>query len=191
MAFRKLDNIDEKIIQATIRIAGKHEANHFSTKQVADELGISEYVIYAHFKTKDNLLNACDARIASEFYAEVRHLVPLYTNFYDFFSALLDFELKGGERNAFAINYCRVFPRYEKASDFASFRSALQELLQELLPYFPLGKSTDPFATWCFFVREFVCDAQLLIDRHIKDTPENRHFMAQCLYEGFAPLLLN
>jgi AcrR family transcriptional regulator len=184
-----MEEIDLKIIETAIAVAGESEANRFSTREIASRLGISEFMIYDHFHDKDNLLNLCDEKVASDYYDSVLKWAPLCQDFHDFFSHVMDEHIAYRTHGAFAINYCRVFPRYEKASDFSVFKANVELTIDNVLRYFPLAKREDAFALWCFFTREFTCDAQLFIDHRLPDTPANRYLMADLIYQGFGAQL--
>ena len=122
-----MEEIDNKILDMTIQVAGESEANRFSTREIAAKLGISEYMIFDHFHDKDNLLNLADERVADYYYASILKWGPQSANFFEFFSHIMDDLLSVSSHGAFAINYCRVFPRYEKASDFSFSRSNVKK----------------------------------------------------------------
>lgn len=68
MARRKLaNNINEKILDECMRLAMHHGLAVVSTRDIARDLGISEPVIFTHFKTKRGLINATYARAFSSF----------------------------------------------------------------------------------------------------------------------------
>jgi AcrR family transcriptional regulator len=180
-----MEDSDQKIIRMTVKVAGESEANRFSTREVASRLGISEYMIYDHFHDKDNLLNLADQAISEDYYHDILEWGPKSKSFAEFFSHLLDGQIRYHDNAAFALNYCRVFPRYEKASDFALFKNNCEAVIAEVFRFFPLQNKDDSFPLWCYFTREFTYDAQLLIAQHIPDTPENRLFMANLIYQGF------
>jgi AcrR family transcriptional regulator len=185
-----MEEIDKKILDMTIQVAGESEANRFSTREIAAKLGISEYMIFDHFHDKDNLLNLADERVADYYYASILKWGPQSANFFEFFSHIMDDLLSASSHGAFAINYCRVFPRYEKASDFSFFKEQCQNAIDTVLRFFPLHHpEDDAFSLWCYFTREFVCDTQLFIDHHLSDTPKNRYWMAKLIYEGFSSQL--
>jgi AcrR family transcriptional regulator len=184
-----MNAIDEKIILTAIAVAGEGDANRFSTKEIASRLGISEFMIYDHFHDKDNLLNLCDERVAEDYYSSVLKWAPLSKDFLTFFNHVMDEHIQRKGFGAFAINYCRVFPRYEKASDFAFFKANVEKTIKTVFPYFPLSHEEDAFALWCYFTREFACYGQLLIEKRVDDTPENRKMMAELILDGFSPYL--
>lgn len=56
MTYRKLNRINDKIIEQTQLLGGKKGLAQISTKEIATACRISEYTIFQHFKTKKNLL---------------------------------------------------------------------------------------------------------------------------------------
>jgi AcrR family transcriptional regulator len=181
------ENIDEKILQVTLHEAGTHPANRFSTRDIAKICGISEYVIFDHFKTKDLLIAKVDAYISAPFTAAIIAAAQSSAHFDQFFSKMLDYMLARPDANAFAINYCRVFPHYEKDTNYEEFKANVDHMLEIIGPYFPLKNPEDRFALWARFNRELLCYAQLLIEKKVPDTPENRKTMSDFLYKGLAP----
>jgi AcrR family transcriptional regulator len=57
MGRRFIQNIDGKIFNEIIRETFKHGISSLSTKEIAKHIHISEPVIFAHFKTKQNLID--------------------------------------------------------------------------------------------------------------------------------------
>jgi AcrR family transcriptional regulator len=184
-------DIDNAILEAGIQVAGTHPANIFNTKEVASIAGISEFSVYDHFQSKENLLNKIDEYIAADFYQQLTTITPKAKNFEEFFSGWLDYQIAHPYRNAFSISYCRVFPRYELASDYRYWCTQAQGAIDYVIRYYPLKKEAKPHEVklWCFWCQELFVDAQLLVEKRITDTPENRKIMAQSVEEGFIPYL--
>jgi AcrR family transcriptional regulator len=57
MSRKSIPNVDEKILEEVIRETFRYGVAMISTKKVAKHLHISEPVIFAHFKTKQNLID--------------------------------------------------------------------------------------------------------------------------------------
>lgn len=180
------EEIDEKILLLTIEEGAKKPANRFSTKDIALRLGISEFVIFDHFESKENLIAQADAYISIPFYQTVLASAKTSQHFSEFFSKMVDYLLAHPSHNAFAINYCRVFPRYEKDSNFPDYQKDTQILLESLCEIYPLKHPEDAFTIWARFNRELLSYCQLLIEKRIPDTPENRLTMSNLLFHGFS-----
>jgi AcrR family transcriptional regulator len=181
------ENIDQKILEVTLHEAATHPANRFSTRDIAKICGISEFVIFDHFKTKDLLIAKVDAYISVPFNAAIIAAAKSSVHFDEFFSKMLDYMIAHPDANAFAINYCRVFPRYERDLDYDEFKSNVTAMLETIAPYFPLAHPEDRFTLWARFNRELLCYAQLLLEKKLPDTPGNRKTMSDFLYKGLAP----
>jgi AcrR family transcriptional regulator len=77
MGRRKLDrHIDEKIMNEVMRQSLRTGICFVSTKEIAKKLGISEPVIFAHFKTKNDLMNSTFALAWTPFVSD-----PLFRYF--------------------------------------------------------------------------------------------------------------
>jgi AcrR family transcriptional regulator len=186
MAYRYLGDIDTAILRATIQVAGFSEPNRFSTQEIADLCHISEYVIFDHFKTKDNLLAQADRVITKDYYDAIEGALAKAHDSREFFYSLIDFLLLHPDNNRFALNYCRVFPGADKPCDYDFFKQNCLDLIHEVQSHCPdLLPEVDPFAAWCEFTRELVCYSQFLIDGKLPDTPENRDIFYRLLFEGF------
>jgi AcrR family transcriptional regulator len=181
------ENIDEKIMKATLHECATHPANRFSTRDIAKICGISEFVIFDHFKTKDLLIAKVDEYISIPFNAAIIEAAKSSVHFSEFFSKMLDYMIAHPDANAFAINYCRVFPRYEKDVNYDDFKINVLKMLEAVGPFFPLTHPEDRFTLWARFNRELLCYAELFLEKKVEDTPENRKTMSDFLYRGLAP----
>lgn len=185
MSYRNLGDIDTAILRATIHEAGLNIPNHFSTQVIAHRCGISEYVIFSHFQTKENLLAKADEMISQDYYEAIHALLVKKVGAKKFFFSLLDFLISHPDNGRFAINYCRVFPQAEKAIDFDLFQQNAMGVVNEIMMTYQkrLGHQSA-FALWCVFTRELICYAQYFIDQKLPDTPEVRETMYRILFEG-------
>jgi AcrR family transcriptional regulator len=190
MSYRSLPNIEERILRETIRVSGSNIANKFSTREIAAAAGVSEFVIFSHFKSKENLIAQADTIVAGEFYEYCKKIAALHPNdFPVFFDEILTFEIHRPKANAFALNYCRVFPQAETPADYSSFKQGVMETLSLLFPYYPLKDEKKAFFLWCDFVREFVVYSQMFIEGRLEDTPKNRHLVCTLIERGLSDFL--
>jgi AcrR family transcriptional regulator len=179
-------DIDRLIVETTIHEAAVTPANRFSTQLIAKKLGISEFVIFDHFESKDYLIAMADKYVSVPFYEAVLLNAKKSETFEQFFSLMVDYLLSHPDHNAFAINYCRVFPRYERDVDYDNYKKMVTAMLSQLEPYFPIKNHDDAYFLWARFNRELLSDCQRLIDGKIPDNPRNRSIMASLLYGGLA-----
>jgi AcrR family transcriptional regulator len=179
--------VDYRILAVALHEAASHPANRFSTKEIAKKGGISESVIFDHFKTKEGLIAKVDEMISVPFHDAILLNAQKSHNFAEFFSRMLDYQVSHPDATAFAINYCLVFPRFDQRSDVDQFRQNIEAMLKETAPYFLQVSPADRFILWTRFNRELLSYAQLFIEGKMADTPQNRERMASLLLSGLEP----
>jgi AcrR family transcriptional regulator len=177
MSFRRLDNIDEKIIAATIQVGSTNGANKLSTKEIAKACGISEFVIYDHFQTKDKLVSTVDRFVCEQINEECNAFNSKSKSFEEFWSHMLDYLILHADYNAFAINYSHIFPRVEKYSDYEDFVQSVIIPLVDKNPYF-LHTQIQNRERAALLYMAMMCSiinfAQFIINGTLKDSPELR-----------------
>ena len=178
MSYRHLDNIDEKIIDATIIVGSKNGANKLSTKEIAKVCDISEFVIYDHFKSKEKLLSVADQKIAQAFNDTARSVFAKGSfDFPSFWNGMVDFLLANPNYASFSINYGHVFPRTTKPADFDDFLSnEILPIAKECLDRWDIHFAKDYLYTylWMWMTRSILNYAQFVIGGSLPDTPEVR-----------------
>jgi AcrR family transcriptional regulator len=188
MSYRRLDNIDEKIIDATILIGSTNGANKLSTKEIAKACGISEFVIYDHFQTKENLVSIADQKITSEFNEGIHVLLNEKNVALDeMWNRLVDFFIAHPDYTSFLINYSHIFPRTTKPADYDQFLAneilepakATAQYMKAVLP-----SEIDYVYVWMWIVRSAVTYAQFIVGKSLVDTPEVRAISCHCAVDG-------
>ncbi|MCH3910090.1 MAG: TetR/AcrR family transcriptional regulator [Bacilli bacterium] len=185
MARPALENIEERIIEATVIVGSRNTANHLSTKEIASIAGVSEGSIYEHFHTKRNLIVQTGRWSDAPFRAEFIRLKRAYPdNFHLLFNGMVDFLLTHPSICGFAVNYSRSFPRFdEDDGSFNRFKSKCVDLLKQL-NIATIKDQEHIFEYWNHFIRELFSFSELLIDGKITDTPKNRLVMENLLHDG-------
>lgn len=183
------ENIDQLIIATTLKECAHNPANRFSTRKIAKECGISEFAIFERFRTKRNLIAAVGDAVSQPFYVKVLESSKNCPHFFDFFTMMVDYLLSHPDDNAFALNYCPVFPRIEKAVDDEAYRKRTEQALQGLLVFFQHFEDKQAYFIWTRFNRELLVDCQLIIDKKIVDTPANRLVLSNLIFHGLQDYL--
>jgi AcrR family transcriptional regulator len=150
MSYRHLDNIDEKIINATIQIGSSNEANKLSTKKIAKACEISEFVIYDHFKSKDNLISITNHKIFEDSAAYVEQLILVeHQPFEVYWNKMVDFFLQNQNYVGWSINYGHIFPRPEKPADNDEFREDITAEARKCFSYLNLKNDWNTISSIC------------------------------------------
>jgi hypothetical protein len=175
MSYRHLDNIDEKIINATIQIGSSNEANKLSTKEIAKACEISEFVIYDHFKSKDNLISITNHKIFEDSAAYVEQLILVeHQPFEVYWNKMVDFFLQNQNYVGWSINYGHIFPRPEKPADSDEFREDITAEARKCFSYLNLKNDWEYYFFYMWMFRSFVFFAQFVLNGELQDTPETR-----------------
>jgi AcrR family transcriptional regulator len=194
MSYRRLDNIDEKIIDATIVVGSQNGANKLSTKEIAKVCAISEFVIYDHFKSKENLVSMADRKIAALFGEKAEELIGQKVTFEYFWNSLVDNCLKNPAMTSFSINYGHIFPRTAKPEDYDSFLlDVITPVAKRCLSAFGvvLNRDVDYCYLWMWIWRTIVSYAQFVLGGSLVDTPEMRSLSYTVAYSGVKQLHKN
>jgi len=190
MAFRKLDNIDEKIIEATIALGASTQGGRgFATKDIAERCHISEYVIFKHFTNKQNLLGITDQRVGEQVAQAAIAIANTAQQVEDFSSALLDWLIQHPDITFFSLNYGHGIPH---ASDtiLPMDENIRQEWVEKGRKIFKAPQEVtdeDYLLSWQFLLRNLLYFAGFILLKNIEDTKEVRNRVLQIVVEGAAP----
>jgi AcrR family transcriptional regulator len=101
-----VDELGERIIEKTIELGAIRPANKdFSTKEIARLCGVSEFVIFDRFETKEGLVQAARQYGNEALTADYEKLVPSYSDPIQFARACLESALSHPEIVAYLCNY--------------------------------------------------------------------------------------
>jgi AcrR family transcriptional regulator len=182
-----LEGIDEKILIATLDEGGSNATNRFSTVRIAKACDISEFTIYDHFTSKNHLLAEADVYLGKQLDSFARQASAEATDFLDYFSKMMDFQLAHPTWNGFFLNYSRIFPRFGLApdEDDAEIWTHLTETGRMTMSKFITPKSQDEVRDlFLFFFREVVCYSRYVIAKDVADTPRRRELEAKVVFGG-------
>jgi AcrR family transcriptional regulator len=187
MARRKLgSDIDERIMDEVMKSAMRQGLCFVSTKRIAAKLKISEPVIFAHFKTKQGLLDASFKRAWMNFLGNegfaIEEATPL-ADLYDSFSKLVRTKLRRKKEIVF-INYYFASTYYDNEVVLEATKDYRMSLIQILRRYWG-GKVSDEdyqIATR-MFVDSVVVSLAHLVKGDFPDTDHIRRLLFnRCVY---------
>jgi hypothetical protein len=188
MSYRHLDNIDEKIIDATILVGSTNGANKLSTKEIAKACDISEFVIYDHFKTKERLLSSANLKVSQAFNDAANAAFEQNPDFASFWNAMVDYSLANVNYTSFSINYGYIFPRTSKPDDYDDFlQNCTLPFAKPMLEKWGVKLDKDYLYAynWMWLVRSILTYAQFVIGKSLEDTPEIRQISCSFAFKGY------
>jgi AcrR family transcriptional regulator len=160
-----INNVEEKILLATIEVGGRNRANIlFSTKEIAQLAGISEFTIYSHFKDKKNLLSKALVFATNIRSAELKRLVDLSLPLEDVIRGLEDFLVARPSLTTFFINYGECIPKIGNPdSSFLAFKERCRQDCHLLEPYLNYPNEETAFLIYSSFVRNLLLDVEMIL----------------------------
>jgi AcrR family transcriptional regulator len=184
MGRRGIVGAENKIIVATVAVAGQEIRGSFSTKEVALKAGVSEFTIFSHFHDKESLLEAADQFLFERFCLEETRLEKLYLPDEEaLFNGLLDYFLSDVSALRFIGNYSALFPREGEIDSYEAFTKRFEKAkpfhLASLADLSPKKERIRSF----FALREIVNDA-LILSTLLNDSPCLRKTMFALIKEG-------
>jgi AcrR family transcriptional regulator len=183
-----MSGVEEAIVLATLEEGGRKPLQDFSLSHVAQTCGFSEFVIFDHFKSKENLLASSDHFVFEQLQKQIVSLKKTSSDFFAFFNGLIDFQLAHPAWNGFLLNYGYLpKDRSFKTIDIVFPRDGVFSILKDLMENEDLNLGEDEiFILYTFFLQELLSFAQLILNLDIPDTPENRAREAQLITWGLA-----
>jgi AcrR family transcriptional regulator len=189
MSRKQIPGLEENLVLATIALGGQNDANvGFSTKSIAAKVGVSEYALFSHFKTKHDLIEAALEKIALDEADHLREYIDSTNpSFEDFTSEVIRYFLSNHDRALFLINYSETMPQV--LEDDAAFerRKQREAYHSDLLSHFmdfPDGDGAFLIADAYF--RRVVLLSHYVLSGLAEDNEEYRHYIAQEVIGGLS-----
>lgn len=184
MGRHEIAGAEEKILLATIEVAGNETRGTFSTKEVALRAGVSEFTVFSHFHDKETLLLAVEDKLYNEFYEEeLRQAERFQSDSEGLFNALIDYFLSRPSILRFVGNYSPIFPREEELGSYEAFMARLEQ--KKPTVHFSSSFAPTPYdgSLILYALREIVSDGLYLLSG-ISDTRMTRHAMYVLFAQG-------
>lgn len=188
MARKEIPGIEDKLIEATLEVAGNDVRGTFSTKEIGTRCGVSEFTVFDHFTSKEHLIDVCNQVVFDRFFAlESEARLANLNNPEGFFNQVLDRLLAVPSLVRFAGNYSLVFPREGSLEKYEAFSQMCTERWKDSTPLLPgMDKGADYFSLLAFAAQELIQDALYILSGEIKDTPEVRKAMYGLVFGGLS-----
>jgi AcrR family transcriptional regulator len=189
MPRKEIEGAEEKIILATIEVAGVGVRDAYSTKEIGEKAGLSEFTVFSRFKNKENLLHACNDFVFNAFYNLYTATLAQHKQDPEgFFNAMLTGMIGLPSYVRFAASYSLVFPREGDVAEYSAFSDLVETKFEDSNLLFPLANRADFTLLVNFALQEMLQDALFIISGELQDTPEIRASMAGLFFHGAQPL---
>ncbi len=170
-----------------MKVGSMNGANRLSTKEIAKACNISEFVIYDHFQSKDNLVSQTDRYVSKKIVDEIFLLAKKKPDFQTFWNDMNDYLIAHNDMTSFLVNYGHIFPRANKPSDQNEYvEDIIVPAVEKLRKMFDLNAYSIDDACFVFLsaMRSIVNYAQLVSCGMALGGEEGKKLACQCASEG-------
>jgi AcrR family transcriptional regulator len=189
MSRKQIPQLEERLVLATIRLGGGNDANvNFSTKAIAQAIGVSEYAIFSHFKTKQDLIESALEKIALD---EADHLHEFIEtknpSFKQFTDEVIRYFLSNHDRALFLINYSETMPQVLEDDAAFARRKQRESYHTDLLSHFmDFPNEEAAFLLSDAYFRRVVLLSHYVLSGLAEDNEEYRRYIASEVIGGLS-----
>lgn len=158
-------NADQKIIDAAIEVGGNSNANVlFSTTEIAEKAGVSEFVVFSRFGTKENLTEKALAYATSLRTAEFRRLVEQHLSFEEVTEGLERYLIAHPAMTMFLINYGDSVPKIGSVGVLHELFTKQWKIDMHLFDdYFTFPNEEIQLIAYITYIRNLLFDVQFVL----------------------------
>ncbi len=109
MAYRYLEDIDEKIISAIIKIGADEGVQKVSAQKIAAICDISTYTVFDHFKTKRNFIESAAQYFEDKYLSQLTDLINDKKSVYEIWDITMDEFMKNPDEALYYLSYVNTF----------------------------------------------------------------------------------
>lgn len=149
MAYRNLPGIDKSILEGVIALAYEKSIAKVSTQELAKRCNISDFTIFQHFKTKENLMYQTYVYINEQLSSNLVSYFKEDSDPLKVYFKMMDFLVSNPEYTNYLISYTSVnaFNPYEKAPDNPGYISFFRQY-QDQFPVLKTLSDKDLITVW-------------------------------------------
>jgi AcrR family transcriptional regulator len=190
MSRPSIENIDEKIIASTIELGGARDPKtDFSTRSIASASGCSEFLIFSHFTSKNNLLEKADVFVHSAIADEMEVIEKSHPTLHEYIMSLLDWLITHPSYTIFALRYGHGLPHPNpNGYDDHAYDDIRMRLFATGYHWFHSSQREERFFFLVYSMNQLIFDASYIIYGSHEDTPEHRENLVSEIIYGLDSL---
>ena len=187
MGRKAIPNLDEAIVDATIKVGGVNQANvDFSTKEIAKLCGVSEFALFERFPTKTDLILAALKRIDVHYKAAIdASLNKQELTLRVFCNDLFNFFIENKEEALFHANYSMLSLKARHDQRLVeNYRKVMKDNAHYIERFIDPVSEESAYIIWVFASRQLLFQAQMILIGLAEDTPDYRNLVLNNLISG-------
>jgi len=187
----------ERIIKdTTMKLIAKNGLASFSMRQITDECGINESLMYRYFETKENLLKQCYEVLYQKIIAVHKDVDvdklrrgEVIEAFHKMYIEMIDLLISEDYRTLFYYEYCEYL-KIKTEHDVFEKNTVLKDIMNELKVVVPSTITDEEGRILIYFLIDMTsCFAKRIIRKNLPNNNQMKDYLWRVLKAGMINLL--
>lgn len=187
----------ERIIKdTTMKLIAKNGLASFSMRQITDECGINESLMYRYFETRENLLKKCYEELYHKIIAvhkevDIEKLQngEIIEAFYKMYIEMIDLLISEDYRTLFYYEYCENL-NIKADRDVFEKNTVLKDIMNELRVVVPSTITDEEGRILIYYLIDMTsCFAKRIIRKNLPNNAETKEYIWRILQAGITNLM--
>lgn len=187
----------ERIIKdTTMKLIAKNGLASFSMRQITDECGINESLMYRYFETRENLLKKCYEELYHKIIAvhkevDIEKLQngEIIEAFYKMYIEMIDLLISEDYRTLFYYEYCEYL-NIKTEHDVFEKNTVLKDIMNELKVVVPSTITDEEGRILIYYLIDMTsCFAKRIIRKNLPNNDETKEYIWRILQAGITNLM--
>ena len=192
----KREEAERIIMDTTMKIIAKNGLASFSMRQITDECGINESLMYRYFETRENLLKKCYEELYHKIIAvhkevDIEKLQngEIIEAFYKMYIEMIDLLISEDYRTLFYYEYCEYL-NIKTEHDVFEKNTVLKDIMNELKVVVPSTITDEEGRILIYYLIDMTsCFAKRIIRKNLPNNDETKEYIWRILKAGIMNLM--
>lgn len=192
----KREEAERIIMDTTMKLIAKNGLASFSMRQITDECGINESLMYRYFETRENLLKKCYEKLYNKIIAihkdvdiEKIQNGEIVEAFHKMYIEMIDLLISEDYRTLFYYEYCEYL-NVKADRDIFKKNTVLKNLMHELKESVPTSITDKEGRILIYYVIDVTsCFAKRIIRKNLPNNDEIKEYIWRILKAGLIDLM--
>lgn len=187
----------ERIIKdTTMKLIAKNGLASFSMRQITDECGINESLMYRYFETRENLLKKCYEELYHKIIAvhkevDIEKLQngEIIEAFHKMYIEMINLLISEDYRTLFYYEYCEYL-NIKTEHDVFEKNTVLKDIMNELKVVVPSTITDEEGRILIYYLIDMTsCFAKRIIRKNLPNNDETKEYIWRILQAGITNLM--
>ncbi|WP_033163236.1 TetR/AcrR family transcriptional regulator [Sharpea azabuensis] len=192
----KREEAERIIMDTTMKIIAKNGLASFSMRQITDECGINESLMYRYFETKENLLKQCYEVLYQKIIAVHKDVDvdklrrgEVIEAFHKMYIEMINLLISEDYRTLFYYEYCEYL-NIKTEHDVFEKNTVLKDIMNELKVVVPSTITDEEGRILIYFLIDMTsCFAKRIIRKNLPNNNQMKDYLWRVLKAGMINLL--